>query len=168
MNELPVVVVGAGPAGLSAAANLVERGERAIVLEAGGRVGAAVSQWNRVRLFSRWSELVDPAAARMLEAAGWVRPAGDAYPTGAEWADLYLRPLAELLGDRVRLGARVVGVARRGRDRVVDAGREDEPLTVHVQTSDGEERITARAVIDASGTWGSPNPLGGDGLPATG
>ncbi|GAA3645209.1 NAD(P)-binding domain-containing protein [Lentzea roselyniae] len=168
MNELPVVVVGAGPAGLSAVARLVERGERPIVLEAGDRAGAAVSQWNYVRLFSKWSELVDPAAARLLEPTGWVRPDGDTYPTGAEWAELYLRPLAEALGDRVRFGARVVGVARRGRDRVVDAGREDEPLTVHVQTSDGEERITARAVIDASGTWGSPNPLGGDGLPAVG
>ena len=60
---------------------------------------------------------------------------------------------------------KVVGVARRGRDRLVDAGRDVEPLTVHVRTADGaEERITARAVIDASGTWRSPNPLGGDGF----
>jgi hypothetical protein len=119
-------------------------------------------------LFSQWSELVDPAAARLLEVGGWTRPDGSGYPTGAEWAEFYLRPLAAALGDRVRFGARVVGVARRGRDRVVDAGREDEPLTVHVETGSGEERITARAVIDASGTWGSPNPLGGDGLPAVG
>lgn len=165
---MPVVVVGAGPAGLSAAAHLVERGEQVLVLEAGDRAGAAVSQWHHVRLFSRWSELVDPAAERLLASTGWVRPDSGTYPTGAEWAELYLRPLAEALGSRVRLGARVVGVARRGRDRVVDAGREDEPLTVHVLTAGGEERITARAVIDASGTWGSPNPLGGDGLPAAG
>ncbi|WP_434444053.1 FAD-dependent oxidoreductase [Lentzea sp. E54] len=168
MSELPVVVVGAGPAGLSAAAHLVGRGEQVLVLEAGERAGAAVSQWNHVRLFSRWSELVDPAAERLLAPTGWTRPDGDAYPTGAEWADLYLAPLAAVLGDRVRFGARVVGVARRGRDRVVDAGREEEPLTVHVRTAAGEERVSARAVIDASGTWGSPNPLGGDGLPAVG
>ncbi len=138
------------------------------MLEAGDQAGAAVSQWNHVRLFSQWSELVDPAAERLLSRVGWVRPDGDTYPSGGEWAEQYLRPLAEVLGDRVRFGARVVGVARRGRDRIVDAGREDEPLTVHVQTAEGEERITARAVIDASGTWGSPNPLGGDGLPAAG
>ncbi|WP_285639628.1 FAD-dependent oxidoreductase [Lentzea sp. NBRC 102530] len=168
MSALPVVVVGAGPAGLSAAANLVERGEQVLVLEAGDRAGAAVSQWNYVRLFSQWSELVDPAAERLLKETGWVRPDGDAYPSGGEWVASYLRPLAEVLGDRVRFGARVVGLARRGRDRIVDSGREDEPLTVHVETATGEERITARAVIDASGTWGSPNPLGGDGLPAVG
>ncbi len=75
----------------------------------------------------------------------------------------------DALGDRVRFGAEVVGIARRGRDRVVDAGRDNEPLTVHVRTRDGrEERVTARAVIDASGTWSTPNPLGGDGLAAIG
>ena len=52
------------------------------------------------------------------------------------------------------------GVARRGRDLVVDAGRETEPLTVHVVTSAGEERITARAVVDASGTWTPTQPAG--------
>ncbi|RSM53653.1 flavoprotein [Amycolatopsis sp. WAC 01376] len=169
MNELPVVVIGAGPVGLAAAAELVERGFEPLVLERGAQAGADVAEWNHVRLFSPWSELVAPAAGRLLETAGWTRPDGEAYPTGSDWADLYLRPLAAELGDRVRFDAEVVGVARRGRDRVVDSGREDEPFTVHVRAADGtEERIAARAVIDASGTWSTPNPLGGEGLPAAG
>ncbi|MGP4019329.1 FAD-dependent oxidoreductase [Saccharopolyspora sp. 5N708] len=168
MDELPVVVVGAGPVGLAAAAHVLERGLRPLVLEASAQAGASVRQWGHVRLFSRWSELIDPAAARLLEQQGWQRPDPAAYPAGADWAADYLRPLAAALGGRVRFGARVVGVARRGRDRVVDAGRDTEPLTVHVRTAAGEERITARAVIDASGTWDTPNPLGGDGLPAIG
>ena len=169
MTEYPVVVVGAGPAGLAAAAHLLERGLAPLVLEAGDRAGAAVAEWAHVRLFSRWAELIDPASEQLLSPTGWSRPADDAYPTGGEWVDAYLQPLAAVLGDRVRLGARVVGVARRGRDRLVDAGRDTEPLTVHVRTAEGtEERITARALIDASGTWSSPNPLGGDGLPAIG
>jgi thioredoxin reductase len=169
MSDLPVVVVGAGPVGLAAAAELAERGVRPLVLEKGERAGAAVAEWHHVRLFSRWSELVDPAAGRLLATTGWRRPPDAEYPTGAEWADRYLRPLAGALGAAVRFGAEVVGVARRGRDRVVDAGRDTEPLTVHVRHADGaEERITARAVVDASGTWGTPNPLGGDGLPALG
>lgn len=168
MDGLPVVVVGAGPVGLAAAAHVAERGSVPLVLEAGGAAGASVSQWGRVRLFSQWSELVDPAAGRLLDRHGWQRPDPTGYPTGADWISGYLQPLAEALGERVRFGARVIGVARRGRDRVVDAGRDTEPLTVHVATSGGEERITARAVIDASGTWATPNPLGGDGLPALG
>jgi hypothetical protein len=80
-----------------------------------------------------------------------------------------LQPLANALGERVRFGTAVVGVARRGRDRIVDSGRDTEPLTVHVRGVDGvEQRIAARAVIDASGTWATPNPLGGDGLSALG
>lgn len=170
MNELPVVVVGAGPIGLAAAAELRERGLTPLVFERGATAGAAVAGWNHVRLFSRWGELVAPAARRLLEAAGWTAPQPDSYPTGQEWAGDYLIPLAAALGDDVvRTGTEVIGVARRGRDRVVDAGRDSEPLSVRVRRADGrEERFLARAVIDASGTWNAPNPLGGDGLPALG
>ncbi|MEU0510899.1 FAD-dependent oxidoreductase, partial [Amycolatopsis sp. NPDC006125] len=131
MSELPVVVVGAGPIGLAAAAEVLERGLEPLVLERGPQAGASVAQWNHVRLFSQWSELVDPAAGRLLEATGWERPAAEGYPTGQEWVARYLAPLAAALGERVRFGAEVVGVARRGRDRVVDHGRDTEPLTVH-------------------------------------
>jgi thioredoxin reductase len=169
MNDLPVVVVGAGPVGLAAAAELTERGLTPLVLERGEHAAAAVAQWHHVRLFSAWSELIAAAGKRLLTSRGWQHPSPEAYPTGAEWIHQYLQPLAEALGDRVWFGSEVVGVARRGRDRVVDAGRDSEPLTVHVRTADHrEERITAQAVIDASGTWTSPNPLGGDGLPAIG
>jgi glycine/D-amino acid oxidase-like deaminating enzyme len=169
MSGLPVVVVGAGPVGLAAAAELLERGIEPLVLERGPKAGAAVAQWRHVRLFSPWSQLVAPAATRLLASRDWQHPDRDVYPTGGDWQDQYLRPLAAALGDRVRYGADVVGVARQGRDRVVDAGRDITPLTVHVRGCGGaEERITARAVIDASGTWASPNPLGGDGLPAVG
>ncbi|MEV0248527.1 NAD(P)-binding domain-containing protein [Nocardia sp. NPDC050712] len=170
MNELPVVVVGAGPIGLAAAAELRERGLIPLVFERGTTAGAAVAEWNHVRLFSRWGELVSPAAQRLLETADWVAPEPDSYPTGQQWAGDYLAPLAEALGDDiVHLGTEVVGVTRRGRDRVVDAGRDSEPLVVRIRHADGrEERVSARAVIDASGTWGAPNPLGGDGLAALG
>ncbi|PZF86089.1 FAD-dependent oxidoreductase [Jiangella anatolica] len=165
----PVVVVGAGPVGLAAAAELVEREIEVLVLERGASAGAGVSEWGHIRLFSQWPELVAPAARRLLEARGWDGPAGDGYPTGAEWVRDYLAPLAETLGERVRSGAEVVGVARRGRDRVVDEGRDTEPLAVHVRYADGhEERVLARGLVDASGTWVAPNPLGGDGLPALG
>ncbi|THA25356.1 FAD-dependent oxidoreductase [Streptomyces sp. RKND-216] len=163
--NLPVVVIGAGPVGLAAAAHLLERGIEPLVLEAGARPGATVREWAHVRLFSPWSEVTDPAAEKLLAPTGWVRPDGASYPTGGDWAERYLQPLAEALGDHLRLGVRVTGVSRAGRDRVVDADREQQPFTVHVTDADGgEERLLARAVIDASGTWATPSPLGADGL----
>jgi cation diffusion facilitator CzcD-associated flavoprotein CzcO len=92
----PVVVVGAGPIGLAAAAHLVERGERPLVLEAGAMVGASVAQWRHVRLFSPWCYDLDAAAARLLEAAGWTRPPAEELPSGQELLDRYLHPLAGL------------------------------------------------------------------------
>ncbi|WP_030610894.1 NAD(P)-binding domain-containing protein [Streptomyces fulvoviolaceus] len=169
MDDLPVVVIGAGPIGLAAAAQLVERGLEPLVLEAGPVAGSAVREWSHVRLFSTWGELVDPAAEKLLAPTGWVRPDGTTYPTGGDWAERYLQPLADVLGEKVRYGAQVTGVARAGRDRIVDAGRDEQPFTVHVRSADGrEERVTARAVIDASGTWSTPSPVGADGLPALG
>ncbi|MFD5098754.1 FAD-dependent oxidoreductase [Streptomyces albidochromogenes] len=168
-RHLPVVVIGAGPVGLAAAAHLAERGIEALVLEAGTAAGSAVREWGHVRLFSTWAELVDPAAEKLLAPTGWTAPDGAAYPSGADWADTYLQPLADALGDKVRYNAAVTGVSRLGRDRVVDADREQQPFTLRVTLADGvEERVLARAVIDASGTWSTPGPLGGDGLPALG
>lgn len=167
-----VLIVGAGPIGLAAAAHAQSRGLSTVVLEAGDRAGAAVREWGHVRLFSAWSELVDTAAEKLLAPTGWVRPDGDTYPTGADWAGAYLRPLAAALAQtdevEVRFGHRVVGVAKRGRDRLVDSGREDSPFTVHVEGPDGTFLIEAAAVIDASGTWGGPSPLGAEGLAALG
>jgi thioredoxin reductase len=165
----PVVVIGAGPIGLAAAAHLLERGLEPLVLERGPGAGAAVASWGHVRLFSRWAELVDPAARRLLAPRGWSEPDPGRYPTGAEWAGQYLQPLADALGERVRYGTTVTGVARQGRDRVVDSGRDGQPFTVHIRHADGPgTRLTATAVVDASGTWTRPNPLGSDGYPADG
>ncbi|CAA9309124.1 MAG: putative secreted protein [uncultured Friedmanniella sp.] len=168
MTDRPVVVVGAGPQGLAAAAHLLERGEEPLVLEAGNGAAAAVAQWGHIRLFSAWPELVDPVAVRLLASTGWSPPT-TGYPTGAEWRRHYLCPLAAALGDRVRYRSRVTGLSRRGRDRLVSAGREDQPFTVHIVDPEGTEtRLEARAVLDASGTWTQPNPVGADGLPALG
>ncbi|QGV81879.1 FAD-dependent oxidoreductase [Streptomyces ficellus] len=168
-TDLPVVVIGAGPAGLAAAAHLEDRGLDFLVLEAGPYAGTAPRDWAHVRLFSTWDEVVDPAAEKLLAPTGWVRPDPAGYPTGGDWAGLYLQPLADILGDRVRYRARVTGVSRTGRDRVVDADRDTQPFVVHIETADGrEERVLARAVIDASGTWSTPGPAGASGLPALG
>jgi thioredoxin reductase len=113
---------------------------------------------------------VDTAAASLLEAAGWVRPPDDVFPTGRELVERYLAPLASLpaLRPHIRLRSRVLAVSRAGVDRTKTAARESAPFVLRVETDGVESDVLARAVIDASGTYETSNPLGGNGLPAIG
>jgi thioredoxin reductase len=167
---LPVAVIGAGPIGLAAAAHLLDRGIEPLIFEAGDRVGASVREWGHVRVFSPWEFNIDPVAEQLLVAAGWTAPDAEGYPTGAEIADRYLEPLAALpaIADRLHLRARVVAVGKQGLDKLKDAGRDETPFEIVVDHGDEERRHLARAVIDASGTWTRPNPLGAGGMLAAG
>ncbi len=168
LTTLPVLIIGAGPIGLAAAANLVERGIDFTVLEAGDEPAASVRIWGHTRLFSPWRHLIDPASRRLLEAAGWTAPIDEGRaPTGQELVDDYLAPLADIeqIRNRLRYGARVLAVSREGMDRTRTAGRDATPFLVRVQAAGGRiEELTGRAVIDASGTYSTPNPLNSSGL----
>ena len=165
-----VAILGGGPVGLAAAAHILERGMTPVVLEAGTEVGHAVRQWAHVRMFSPWEYNVDNAAQRQLAATGWNSPQADRYPTGGELVEHYLEPLATRtpLKDHIRTSSKVVSVGRVGFDKVKTKGRELAPFEIRYQNGAGPKTMTADAVIDASGTWFSPNPAGANGLPATG
>lgn len=173
-TSLPVAVIGAGPVGLAAAAHLLARGETPIVFDAGATIGAGVRQWGHVRMFSPWEFTVDAATVAMLEASGWQMPDKNGLPTGNDLVDRYLQPFATLpdVRDHIHLNARVVAISRRNIDKLKDAGRSDAPFVLRVVYGSGDDAdealVEARAVIDASGTWQQPNPLGADGLPAIG
>src|SRR5260221_11772697 len=89
-----VAILGAGPVGLAAAAHVLERGMKPIVLEAGPEAAHAVRQWSHVRMFSPWEYNIDKAAERLLIETGWNSPAPDQYPNGGDLAAQYLEPLA--------------------------------------------------------------------------
>jgi thioredoxin reductase len=170
-TTLPVAVIGAGPVGLTAAAHLISKGETPVIFEAGAAVGANVMQWGHVRLFSPWRYNVDAVAGAMLEAAGWSTPPADDFPTGRELVEHYLAPLAALpqIQRHLRLNTRVSSVTRQGYDKMKTDGREHAPFVLRIETTDGsEEEVHAKAVIDASGAYGSPSPLGASGVPALG
>jgi thioredoxin reductase len=169
-ESLPIAVIGAGPVGLAAAAQLLERGLDPLVFEAGDEVGASVRSWGHVRVFSPWEFNLDPVAAQLLSERGWTPPAADGYPTGDEIVERYLEPLAAVpaIAERVRLRARVIAVTKHGIDKLKDAGRDEAPFELVVDEGGTERRYVTSAVIDASGTWTRPNPLGAGGIPAAG
>lgn len=165
-----IAIIGAGPVGLAAAAHAIERGLDPVVLEQGPAIGHAVRRWAHVPMFSPWGFNIDAAAGRLLAATGWNRPDPEAYPTGGDLVGRYLTPLAErtAVGAAIRLETRVVSVSRAGFDKVRTAGRDAAPFTLRYRNGAGDATIQADAVIDASGTWFSPNPAGSGGLPAIG
>lgn len=165
--HLPVAIIGAGPVGMAAAAHLTSRGLDFVVVEEGHQVASSMAQWAHVRLFSPWRYNIDSAARELLSQTGWTAPDAEQLPTGGELIEHYLAPLAAhpAIAPHLRLGVTVTAIARQGFDKVRTVGRENAPFVLRL--SDGSE-IVARAVIDASGTWRTPNPLGGNGLPAYG
>jgi cation diffusion facilitator CzcD-associated flavoprotein CzcO len=170
-SNLPIAIIGGGPIGLAAAAHLAERNLPFVVFEAGPRVGDSALAWGHVQMFSPWQYCIDPAAARLLEATGWIAPEPEAYPTGRALVEQYLNPLAahSAIAPFLRLNSWVVAVTRTGFDKMKTEGREHAPFQLHIVREQGDEEIVyARAVIDASGTYTTPNPLGANGLPAAG
>jgi cation diffusion facilitator CzcD-associated flavoprotein CzcO len=137
---LPVLIVGAGPAGLATAGCLGRRGVEALLLEAGDAVGTSWRRhYDRLRLHTVKEESHLPGLpfdARLSR-----------YPSRDEVV-AYLEAYADRFGLAPRTGESVRRVrARAGRDD--DGGFE-------VETSRGAYR--ARAVVIATGTCRVPNP----------
>jgi thioredoxin reductase len=170
-SDFPVAVIGAGPVGLAAAAHLVERGVPVRVYEAGRTVAANIRDWAHVRIFTTWEQSVDTASCRLLRASGWTLPDTHGLPTGEDLYRRYLAPLSRLpaLSPYIHTNARVAHITRLGVDKMSSKDRDSKPFELRIVLGDGRQRSDlARAVIDASGTWQNPNPLGASGLEAEG
>jgi len=169
-NHLPVAIIGAGPVGLAAAVHLLARGITPLILEAGPKAGSSIEEWAHVKMFSPWQFNVDKEAAKLLLAEGWTPPPENEYPTGRELLDRFVRPLAniEQIKRHLQLSTRVLAVTRVGQDVMKTQGRSTAPFLLRVAGPAGEQDVLASAIIDASGTYLTPNWMGAHGIPALG
>ena len=136
----------------------------------GTDVGAAMSQWGHIRTFTPWQYIVDATAEKLLAPTGWTRPAERQSPTGAEIVEQLPAPAR---GGPRRRGAHRRPGAWRSRARgwtapAASAATSARSSSASSRADGTVEDLRARAVIDASGTWGQSNPLGASGLPALG
>ena len=157
--------------GLEAALLCAARGLDVTVLEA-DEVGASLRRWGPTKAFSPLAMNVS-ARARALVAASSGTLDDAALLTGPELVERVLVPLARSapLGGRVRAGHRVVSVgrARMRRDELPGHPlRGERAFRLLVDTPEGERVFEADAVLDASGVYGQPLPLGAGGVPAVG
>ncbi|MFD5853310.1 NAD(P)-binding domain-containing protein [Cytobacillus pseudoceanisediminis] len=165
-SKLPVAVIGGGPVGLAAAAHLAKNRIPFILLEAGSQIGANILTWGHVRLFSPWQYNVDKAAKDLLDANGWIHPELESLPTGQELVEQYLQPLAMVpeIKPFVHLNTKVLSIGRKDMDKMKTANRESVPFIIHTESNTEYKTFEAKAVIDATGTWGNPNPAVSSGV----
>ncbi|MCP2034852.1 thioredoxin reductase [Planomicrobium sp. HSC-17F08] len=166
ITQLPVAIIGGGPVGLAAAAQLVRRGQSFVLFESGAQLGMNFLDYGHVRLFSTWQYNIDEAAKELLEQHHTPLPDPQELPYGREIVEQYLQPLGNLpdMKPFIHLNSRVVHISRQGLDKVKSIGREERPFELLVQQNDKTRAFQARAVIDATGTWQQPNPLASGGL----
>ena len=168
-----LAIIGAGPVGLEAAAAALDHGLDVHLFER-GEVGAHPLAWGHVRMFTPWRMNLGPHATARLTAAGWVAPDPEAFPTGLEFAERYLQPLAALpeFKDRIHTHAQVVHATRKGAlkgDLLGRSERREHPFRLLVRDAGGRENfLHAFSLIDASGVYGQPNWAGDGGIPARG
>ena len=166
MVQLPVAIIGAGPVGLAAASHLVKHKLPFILLEAGSNIGANILTWGHVRLFSPWRYNIDKAALSLLEQGGWEKPDFDELPTGNELVQKYLQPLSNMseIQPSLYLDTKVLSIGKKNMDKMKNINRENVPFVIHAEKDGVYQTFEARAILDASGTWGNPNPANANGI----
>ncbi|MDE5055426.1 NAD(P)-binding domain-containing protein [Niallia taxi] len=165
-TELPIAIIGAGLVGLAAAAHLIQYKQKVIILEAGTEVGANILTWKHIKLFSQWKYNIDKAASSLLEKYEWEKPNLEEIPTGKELVEKYLVPLSKIpeIKEVIALNTKVISIAKKNTDKMKSANRGDVPFVIYTENEGSIKAIEARAVIDATGSWGNPNPANSNGV----
>ncbi|MDH3227077.1 MAG: FAD-dependent oxidoreductase, partial [Thermoleophilia bacterium] len=170
---LPVAIIGSGPTGIDAALGCLERGLSCVVLEQGDSAAAGVRQWGHVQMFTPWARNLSDRIAAAMAQEGIAAPPPERRPTGAEFVNECLAPLAAgaYLRPLIMTGTRVLHVGREGVTKEQEIGSEARarrPFRLIVSRGGEESVVRARAVIDCSGARALPNSLGDAGIPAPG
>src|SRR5438067_13798762 len=174
--EYPVVVVGAGPVGLSLAIDLAQRGQKVVLLDDADRIGEgsratcfskrSLESWDRLGIGQRmvdkgvvWSvgKIFHGASQlyqfNLLPEEGHKRPA---FSNLQQWyAEAYLV-------DRVR---ELPAIDLRWRNKVVGLEQRNDTVMLTLETPDGPYRMRAKYVVACDGARSSLRQMVGAEFP---
>ena len=168
---MKVIIVGGGPIGVEAALYGTYLGFEVQLFER-GELCANVRAWRHIGLFTEWARNRSPLATRLLSENN-IAPADDnTTSTGAQLAD-YVAQIAALepLRGRVHCHSEVVSITRERTlksDFYDDQRRAQNPFRLLIRDQNGERTEHADVVIDATGVYATPNPLGNGGAMCVG
>ena len=162
-----ILFIGAGPVALEAALYARYLGYHVEILEA-GQVCEHVHHWGHVKMFSPFSLNHSPLGKAAIEShePNHLFPGADEYITGTQWLASYLLPLSEtdLLRPSIHTNCRVTSVTRTWSNKTdLTHDRAGDPFRVLVEQEEKQRVLTADVVIDTSGVFANPNPIGAGG-----
>lgn len=163
---MKIAILGAGPIGLEATLYGSVAGLDVHLYER-GRVGDNVRRWGYVSLFTEWARNRSPLAEKLLLQRGDVLPPAEERSTGDQLCD-YLVRMASLPPMRGKISPQteVVSITRDGlikSDYWGDVRRKSRPFRVLTRGVAGEKVTLYDAILDCTGVYTSPNPVGKGG-----
>ena len=149
-----IAIIGTGPIGLECGLQALEQGYRFLLFESDDDIAGHVRLWSHVRLFTPFAMNQSFLGKSLLK----LENDNDAFLTGGEYIERYLRPVSQLLQSNIRLRHRVISVGRYNAEQFI--------ILVENGLTSKEEYFIVDCVIDASGTYSCPNFVGPGHLPA--
>lgn len=153
----PLIIIGAGPAGIEAALYAKKLGFETLILEASGSIAPTLDQIGSLSFY--------PQAIKIMSPLGLALNPGSAQSpcfTARNYRENYLVPVAKKANLSIRFNHRVTAIGRRGVDksRLETNARKITPFKLMVETQGEMINLLAHYVIDASGIYRTPLPLG--------
>jgi len=153
-STFSIAIIGSGPIGLECGLHALKHGYKFVIFESGDGIANNVRLWSHVRLFTPFYMNMSLLGKTLLQNVG----EDNAFLTGGEYIEQYLRPVSSLLQSNIRLHHRVVSVGRYHINKFI--------ILVENTQNGCEEYQIVDCVIDASGTYSCPNFAGPGNLPA--
>ena len=129
---------------------------------------------SHVTLFSPWSLNTSPRGLNVLREASLPLPSEEDFPSGDEYRNTYLLPIADHLAAlpnvSILYNTKCVSASKSQGILKGDMGAARRtPFRVLTETAEGVESVLCSDyLVDCSGSWGNNNPVGANGALAPG